>query len=271
MTERKPAEEIEMPSVSRAMFRILENRVGTERLYRWAAYARRAEVTGRLSRDHGNRVMAGPFAGMTLAAASSWGDGDRGAKLLGSYEAELHQRLLRAADRGPAVVVNVGCAEGFYAVGLARLLPEARVFAFDIDERAQQVCALSAELNEVAGRVVVGGFCTPGILADLTQQPGRILLLVDCEGGERELLDPASVPNLAACDILVECHDFIDRAISQTLEDRLRPSHDVEIIRQAARDPNSLPPLRYLPEGDRWLLMDEGRPEVMSWLACWSR
>jgi hypothetical protein len=260
-----------MPSFSRAMFRILENRVGTERLYRWAAHARRAELTGRLSHDLGDRVSAGPFAGMVLVEASSWGDGDRCSKLLGSYEAELHAGLRRAVGRGPATVVNVGCAEGYYAIGLARLLPRATVFAFDINERAQELCALGAALNGVADRVVVGGLCTSAMLAELTQRSGRTLLVIDCEGGERELLDPACVPNLAACDILVECHDFIDRAISATLEQRLCPTHQIEVIVQAGRDPNRLPPLRYLPEGDRWLLMDEGRPEVMSWFACWAR
>jgi 16S rRNA G1207 methylase RsmC len=31
------------------------------------------------------------------------------------------------------LAINVGCAEGYFAVGLAMLLPQARVTLFDID------------------------------------------------------------------------------------------------------------------------------------------
>jgi hypothetical protein len=52
-------------------------------------------------------------------------------KLLGCYEQELHPALNRAIDTDYGVILNIGCAEGYYPVGLARVLPTAHVIAFD--------------------------------------------------------------------------------------------------------------------------------------------
>ena len=37
-------------------------------------------------------------------------------------------------------VVNVGCAEGYYAIGMARLMPNSLFLAFDINPKAIECC-----------------------------------------------------------------------------------------------------------------------------------
>jgi hypothetical protein len=210
------------------------------------------------------------FAGIGLPTGASWGDGDLAPKLLGCYEAELHPALEKAIARRPEIVVNVGCAEGYYAVGLARRLPEAVVHAFDISEPAQAVCAAAAEKNAVGERVRIGGRCDPATLVELAQGR-RALILMDCEGGERELLDAATTAALAECDVLVECHDFMDRSITPNLTALLQARHEAEAIREGARDPSQYAILRQLNSLDRWLMVCEFRPEVMNWIAAWAR
>jgi hypothetical protein len=107
--------------------------------------------------------------------------------------------------------------------------------------------------------------------ARLIGSPGRVLLFVDCEGAELALLNPAGLPELRTCDIVIECHDFIDRSITATLTQRFSNSHKVENIIEGPRDPNRFKCLRHLGSADRWLAMDEGRPETMNWLVCWSQ
>jgi hypothetical protein len=153
-------------------------------------------------------------------------------------------------------------------VGLARLLPKATVYAFDIAAEAGAICARAAGENGVAQRVIVDGRCTTEHLAKMVEFPGRILLVMDCEGAERELLDPAKAPGLAKCDVIVETHGS---DIVAELEARFRPSHEVNRIAQGGRDPNEVPELTKLAESDRWLLVDEGRPESMVWLALWAK
>lgn len=257
-----------MAGLSKSLFKLTLRYMGARRLFRAAAGARKAELSAALEAELGRRVAFGPFAGMILPEASSWGDGDRAVKLTGQYEANLHPWIERMVARRPRLVINVGCAEGFYAIGLARLLPEAKVHAFDIDAAAGRVCRAAAEENGVADRVIVGGECTPALLADLLSSGEPALVFLDCEGAESFLLDPVAVPGLAHADILVECHDFVERGLTAALARRLDGSHAVEVVDQGPRAPHLVPQLAALQELDRWLLVDEGRPESMYWLAC---
>jgi hypothetical protein len=255
-----------MSALSKLLFRLALGKLGARRLHNLAARERRRELAGQLRPVLGRAVLAGPFQGMELPDAASWGDGDFLPKLLGTYEANLHQAVIAAVARRPDPVINVGCAEGYYAVGLARLLPGAAIHAFDIDAAALQVCAAAAAANGVGARVRLEGLCTAARIAELCAGHRRALLVLDCEGAERELLDPAA---LASCDVLVETHDFIHAGLADELEARFRATHRVERIAQGGRDPNAAA-LAKLAESDRWLLVDEGRPESMVWLACWA-
>ena len=95
-------------------------------------------------------VQTGPFAGMVMHDVQTWGAGDDiGPQLLGTYEQELHEWLNRFVLKSPSTIINIGCAEGYYAVGLARLLSTARVLGFDTDLRAQEACRNNSILNRV--------------------------------------------------------------------------------------------------------------------------
>ena len=59
-------------------------------------------------------------------------------KLIGSYEEEVHPIIEEIIRRRYSIVVNIGCAEGYYAVGFALRIPDAIVYAFDVDTTAQQ-------------------------------------------------------------------------------------------------------------------------------------
>ena len=206
-------------------------------------------------------VPAGPFAGLrwiNVSAGSSIVP-----KLIGSYEAELHDTIQQLVSRGYERVVNIGCGEGYYAIGLARRLPAAHVFALDFEPAARALCHSLAELNGVAERVTIMGKCTPTGLQELAQ-PGT-LIVCDCEGGELDLLDPVAVPNLSRCDILVEMHDFLRPETSATLDARFRATHTTRVILQSSRDPEAYPILQSFSEFDRLLCLCELRPGPTPW------
>lgn len=207
------------------------------------------------------RVLSGPFAGLRYLPFAS-GSGLL-PKLAGSYELEIHPAVEAAIERGPTRVVNIGCGEGYYAVGFARRLPGAKVHAFDTDIVARRRTRLLARGNGVGDRIQVGGLCRPEDLARLAG-PGA-LIVCDCEGCELHLLDPVRVPGLAATDLLVELHDFIDPTISATLLERFRPTHDAEIFSMTDRSAFHLPALDGLGPARRANALWEGRPEGMQW------
>lgn len=235
-------------------------------LYQAATRSKRSEITAAIYSWSRGQVQSGPFRGMRILQASSWGDGDLCPKILGTYESELHPCLDLWAKAPPDVVVNIGCAEGYYAVGLARLLHGAIIRAFDISPAARDICRRNAALNRVEDRLVIDGLCSPEILNDALSDSLYPAVVCDCEGGELDVLDPGRAPNLLRSTILVECHDFVNRSISDTLAARFKPSHVIDVIPEGPRDPNRFPPLRRMRSLDRWLAVCEFRPEFMTWL-----
>src|SRR4051794_40351820 len=75
-------------------------------------------IQNTLLQQCGPQVQTGPFAGLEFARASA--EGCHVPKLLGCYERELHGLVEAAVADGYDDIVNIGCAEGYYAVGLAR-------------------------------------------------------------------------------------------------------------------------------------------------------
>lgn len=215
-----------------------------------------------VTRSGGRVVQSGPFRGLRYVRAGSWGE-DMPAKLLGSYEAELHDEIEALVATAYDLVVNVGCAEGYYAVGLALRLPRAVVFAFDIDARARYLCRRLAQRNGVSDRVRIAGECTPAVLNDIAV--GRPLIVVDCEGCERQLLRPALAPRLLAADLVVELHDFVDPGISAAIVDSFEATHDIVLVDSAERDPEPYAALAQLSMADRAEALSEHRPGPMQW------
>lgn len=212
-------------------------------------------------------VQGGPFAGMRVLATSA--EGAVVPKLLGCYESELHPTIQSIVATAPTKLVNIGSGDGYYAIGLARLLPNLKVHAFDLNAAAQATCMRLANENGVGDRVIVGGECTHQNLQALCE-PGTVVLC-DCEGAERELMDPAKVSNLKGCRVIIECHDFLDATISPTLARRFEPTHGVTLVPNAWTNPNTIPLLRSLHPVQRCLAVWEGRPGLTPWLDLKSR
>ncbi len=88
-----------------------------------------------------------------------------------------------------------------------------------------------------------------------------MVLLVDCEGYEVTLMDPAAAPKLRGWRALVELHDFAVPGIADVIGERFSSTHDVQIIEERPRDPD----LQFLDRASRSRLVDEFRPAPMSW------
>jgi SAM-dependent methyltransferase len=240
---------------ARRHVRRLERRIGLTRV-RDAFVAR-----------HGLVVLDGPFRGMRYV--------DRAVgsmaipKLVGSYEAELHDWVHAILRRGYRRVIDVGCAEGYYAVGLARELPGGQVLAFDTDPLARRLCAAMARLNGVDGRVQVFGRCDATRLNE-TLNSGT-LVVSDCEGFEAELLDPAVAPRLIAADVLVELHDALRPGVTDLLLQRFRPTHECAVVGVSPRDPSGYASTSFLPPDDQRLAVSEMRSGDQRWAFLTSR
>lgn len=210
----------------------------------------------------------GPFTGLQYPRATAVGS-VLVPKLIGCYECELHALIDELVSTKYQRILDVGAAEGYYAVGFALALPVAQVSAFDIDAQARKLCREMADLNGVSERVTVTGACSPRTLLALAGVP-RSLVISDCEGDEKSLFTPAVVAALRDHDCLVEVHDFVDPSISHTLRARFEMTHALEVFTthgdfRRAQEFDCEELVGIAAEA-RFELLAERRPGIMQWM-----
>jgi hypothetical protein len=220
-------------------------------------------------------VINGPFAGLIYPENRSVGS-RLWPKKLGSYEHELHPLIYQLCKTKYEFVIDVGCAEGYYAIGLARAIPSTMVYAFDINPIARSLCAAMAELNDVGDRVVVGAECGAEQIVSLTAQFRRGLVMLDCEGSEVEILtDLRCKEGLASHDILVECHDFIRPQAAAIISKAYRDTHAILKTMSVPDTEKAItlafPEMSDLALETRLEVVRENRPCRMQWLFLKSR
>jgi len=172
--------------------------------------------------------MNGPFKGMLYEGNSVCSASDP--KFLGTYEVELVPALLKWRDIPFKTIIDVGAAEGYYAVGLSLLFPLAQIIAFETTETGRELIKRLSEQNNVSSRIDLHGHCDLAELHAVTSDISPMLLLMDVEGGERVLLNPEEIPALGHAYIIVELHDCFDPGVGELIKDRLSTSHHIKEI-----------------------------------------
>ena len=176
--------------------------------------------------NHGNIVLDGPFRGMRYPKDSLLSH--NGVSILfGTYELELHQIVEEVASRSYDKIIDVGCAEGYYAVGFA-LRNNAPIYAFDCEPRERRHCRKMALINHVSDLVHVKSWCSRRTLKSLAA--GRCLIVCDCEGYEVHLFSEDVVKVLQSCDLIIELHEVPGVDTRATLLDRFKNTHDARLI-----------------------------------------
>lgn len=190
-------------------------------------------------------------------------------KLIGSYERELYPIIDSITGNTYSEIVNIGCAEGFYAVGLALKFPEAKIYAYDIKLKAQQHCQLLAQLNHCEQRIQVHDVCSPETLLSIPITE-KGLIVCDCEGYEIELFTKPVIPHLKHSDVLIELHDFVDMNISDMIKQVFSDTHNFTMIKSIDDlEKARTYPITELKEyhlNDRRELLRENRTCIMDWI-----
>jgi len=225
-----------------------------------------AHVLVRKLVDHyGTAVLHGPFRGMVYPEASllnRWST----PRLLGSYEQELHH-FFTDPDCAYEGFIDIGAAEGYYAVGMARKLD--RVVAYETDPREASLCRKMAELNGTAKKIDFRSWCREQELVRLCANR-RWLVLSDCEGYEFELFQDCAVNALLHCDVLIELHNRPNVDMLEVLWSRFASSHDLEVLRVEARSVADYPEAMILKE-DAQRALEDLRDSSQQWLCCRAR
>ncbi len=178
--------------------------------------------------DWEGRVHDGPFAGLRFPRS---GTGNF-AEMLGTYELSLTPVIERVISRNPELIIDVGAAWGYYAMGFAMRCPTAKVIAYEMDQTRADLMQKYIGINRLRPHIEVRGLCTVETLkADLVRQE-RPFLLMDVEGAEEFLLRP-DIPGIERTEMVVELHEIFVPGITQQLAERFSSTHAIHLIEQA--------------------------------------
>jgi len=212
------------PLVPAAIYRMLWAYVARRNSNRWLESQGVFALALKVAEEFDYSVQTGIFQGMkyTRSAVLS-----RHATpmLIGQYERQIYPALIEASER-TGLVIDIGHAEGYFAVGFA--LRGKRVVAFDVDPHEQRICRQMAKVNGVTDRISFRSWCSPETLLSLTRTE-RALIISDIDGGEIDLFQPELIAGVRHCDLVIELHAQTPEA-NQPFLRRFESSHRVKVI-----------------------------------------
>ena len=191
--------------------------------------------------------------------------------LIGTWELELFPVLNEICKKKFSSIFVIGAAEGYYAVGFSRNLPDTKIFAFekqcDYREKLERL-----KISNGSKNIHVEGNCDSKTLKSHLQLGGdNPLIFCDIEGGEIQLLNLKLIPELVKAELLVEVHEMYVENCQKRLLDEFKNTHNFTIIYGKERRLEDLPlscgVLSYFASKNTVInLMNEGRPYPMNWI-----
>jgi hypothetical protein len=220
----KRAAEVLLPQRAFTTIQSIRSRNYQMRLHKeWGVSQATQEMVDR----YGSTVLHGPFRGLRYPKRSLLNR--NGIPILfGTYELELHPIIEEVARKRYDCIIDIGSAEGYYAVGFA-VRTKTHVHAFDCEPRERHYLRQMAQLNGVADLVRTGSWFDARMLLQLVRGR-RCLVISDCEGYEFVLFNDACAAALKASDLIIELHENGSGNARNELLRRFQTSHRSRII-----------------------------------------
>lgn len=236
-------------------------------------HERRRRVSLEVHQKLRGTVRYGPFSGLLLSRDSTWGQSDLGAMVLGLYEREILNWIksnLVTGAQNHKIFIDIGAADGYYAVGMLVSGLADRSICFEINDASREQIRQNAKLNGVDERLEIHGDARTHLLKVLrTLRKPPMLVLVDIEGSEYELLTPQILDQLKGASLLIEIHHWV-KDFESKYKNLLREAFAnfrVAKLPPAERPLHLFRELDDLTDDNRQLLGSEGRPSRMRFLA----
>ncbi|MEL0080331.1 MAG: hypothetical protein VW774_12845 [Rhodospirillales bacterium] len=230
---------------------------------------RRKRISRELFEKLQGQIAHGAFAGMALDSEPTWGRSDLGSMLLGCYELEVIEALHDEEFKTKTHFVDIGAADGYYAVGCLRNGRFKTADCFEVTSAGRKTIARNAKLNQVDNRLRVFGVADktlPSLLRDTNWS--NTILLCDIEGGEFDLFDDNCLSELKGAMILIEIHNWVENFWDQysALLQRASRHFSIRFIERSSFPQHKMPELQGMSDDNRLLLLSEGRPNVMRFI-----
>ncbi|MES2430912.1 MAG: class I SAM-dependent methyltransferase [Bacteroidota bacterium] len=178
-------------------------------------------------------------------------------KIVGSYEYQLQPWLKQIIAKNYSDILDVGSAEGYYAVGLAKQMPATTVHCYDINKSDIEFSKQMASVNGVTN-LTWNTFCDADTLINFPYR-GKTLVICDCEGYELELFTKTVIDKCKRVDFLIELHDVVNPVISGQLLSLFQRTHNFSIVNNQDVDYGVLKGLENLSEEEKAFALFEHR------------
>ena len=212
-------------------------------------------------------VRYGLFKGMRLSDNTWWGKADLGSQCLGLYEKQILDLVSRS---GPYdTFLDIGAADGYYAIGMLHAQMAKRSICFEISEKGQASIRENWALNKSIGKLEVHGEANKVTLGKIVPKlTGKSLVLIDIEGAEFLLLTPKIITMLKRFEIIIEIHNWVENFRSKYTEllTNLNKHYEINVLKNAAQNTENIPLLRSYTDENRLLVASERRPCLMRFL-----
>jgi predicted O-methyltransferase YrrM len=255
--------------ISLFLIRVLAKILRAEIGYPFGYQAAKNKVWQILEEKYGLIIAYGPFKGMKLSDDIWWSKNDRITQMLGIYEEHILERLKVFSTQGATRFVDIGAADGYFAIGMAYSKIYSKVVAFEIESFGQNKIRENATINHCSNVVSVFGEADYSSLKNLLSADMKTAILVDIEGAEYQLLDEEMLSILSSCYLICELHPLqVDDGyqLQRKLIERAAKKFNVELIKRESYSPNIFPELDDLSDEERLIAVGEGRGTNMQWL-----
>lgn len=239
---------------------------------KWRAetvYERRERVSAEVYNLFNGTVKYGPFSGLKLGQNVWWGNVDKASMLLGIYEKEILEFLSSGITSERPYFIDVGAADGYYAVGMLSSGLSKYCYCFEMSEEGRKRISENAELNHVTEQLSIFPEATEQFAEALPEEIlNKAIILIDIEGGEFDILNEHSLKALSQSVIIIEIHHWIDGFFNKyqhflAMADRY---FDITVIDPLEKKIETFSELDDFTDDNRYLICSEGRPNRMRFL-----
>jgi hypothetical protein len=230
---------------------------------------RRRRVSREMFEYCNETIQYGPFKGLKLTSNTWWGGNDLGSMCFGLYENELLEFLTSDSLNDRDTFVDIGAADGYYAIGLLKSNRVKKALCFELTSEGRNTINLNWDINNQPGEIEVKGDVFTDFKSSINNiDTKKSIVLIDIEGAEFSFLDIEVLRTLKEAVIAIEIHNWIPNFID-VYSKFLRYANeffDIEILDRKERSTLMFEELRSLTDDNRLLLTSEARPCVMRFL-----
>ena len=234
-------------------------------------HQKRKKLSKAIFSDFNGIVKYGYFKGFSLGESYKWGSADAASMLLGFYEKEILERLvLESGNR--RTLIDLGAADGYYAVGTLFGNIFDRTICFEISEESRRNILENSKINNVENNIIIkGAVNNSNLIPELMNENVKYsesVMLCDIDGGEFDPFNDDVLSQLNGLVIIIEIHEWHKNGLGNynLLKSRASKYFNLEEITMGSRDLSKYLEIRHLRDDFRWLLCSEGRHHLMTWL-----